>query len=172
MAANLNTILSNQFEAAMCTLGQCIANCPDGEWSIPHPDSPFSQVLFHALIFTDIYLGRGEEAIKSQAFHIENKAMFRDYEELEDRKAVNVYSREEIGRYFEFCLSKGRTEIGRETPDSLFGESGFDYRKFSRLELYIYLIRHIQHHAAQLGLRIQLSIGKELKWVGSGWKDL
>ena len=172
MEPNLNTILLNQFEAAMCTLNQCIANCPDGEWSVPHPDGPFSQVLFHSLIFTDIYLGREEEAVKTQEFHEKNKAMFKDYEELEDRKPVQVYSREEIKRYFDFCLKKGRIEIAKESSESLGGESGFDYRKFSRLELYIYLIRHIQHHAAQLGLRIQLSTGRELRWVGSGWKDL
>ena len=171
MEVALNTILLHQFQAAMCTLDQCIATCPEGEWSAPHPDSPFSQVLFHVLLFTDIYLGRGEEAVKTQSFHLENKAMFRDYEELEDRKPVEVYSREGIAGYFAFCLQKGEIEIGKESPESLYGESGFDYRKFSRLELYIYSIRHIQHHAAQLGLRIQLSTGKELQWVGSGWKD-
>jgi hypothetical protein len=38
------------------------------------------------------------------------------------------------------------------------------------LELYLYLIRHIQHHAAQLGLRNQEIDGTVLKWIGSGWK--
>jgi len=172
MGSPLNEIILHQFEAAMSTLHQCIQNCPENEWNKEHPDSPFSQVLFHTLIFTDVYLGRSEEAIKIQEFHLQNKEIFRDYEELEDRKPVNLYSKEEIERYFKFLIKKGFEEINKETEKTFYGESGFSFRKFPRLELYVYLIRHIQHHAAQLGLRVQLSTGKELKWVGSGKEDI
>jgi len=167
----LNDIITHQFDAAMCTLNQCIAHCPKAHWNAVHFDSPVSQVLFHVLIFTDIYLGRDEEAIKTQEFHLTSRTMFRDYEELDDRDPVQTYSRDEIQRYFDFCLAKGRKEIEQESEESLHGPSGFSFRKFSRLELYVYLIRHIQHHAAQLGLRIQKETGRELAWVGSGWKD-
>ncbi|MDP3180052.1 MAG: DinB family protein [Spirochaetaceae bacterium] len=165
----LDDLVIHQFEAAMCTLNQCIAHCPEEHWNAPHFDSPFCRVLFHVLIFTDIYLGRDEEAIKTQEFHLATKAMFRDYEELEDREPVQTYSLEEIRKYFDFCLAKGREEIAKESEESLRGASGFSFRKFSRLELYVYLIRHIQHHAAQLGLRLQKEAGRELSWVGSGW---
>jgi hypothetical protein len=172
MGTEINESLMNQFMAAMCTLGQSIDNCTDSEWNKVHIDGPFSQVVFHALIFTDIYLGRNEEGIKEQPFHKKNKNLFKDYEELEDKIPRNVYERDGIKKYFEFCLEKGKSEISKETTEMLFGESGFSYRKFSRLELYIYMIRHIQHHAAQLGLRNQIAGGSELKWIGSGWKDL
>ena len=35
----------------------------------------------------------------------------------------------------------------------------------TRAELSIQVTRHVQHHAAQLGLRVQLITGKELDWV-------
>ncbi len=171
MSFGLNTVILNQFEAAMRTLLQAIEDCPGGEWSSDHLDGPFSQVAFHVLLFTDIYLGRSEEAVKNQDFHLRNKGFFRDYEELEDRKPSYTYARSDILDYFDFCLRKGRTEIPEESNEVLSGESGFPYRKFPRLELHIYSIRHIQHHAAQLGLRNQFSVGKELRWVGSGWKE-
>jgi len=172
MDEQLNDIVLKQFEAAMCTLNQCVQNCPPDQWNQAHGDAPFSQVIFHTLMFADVYLGRSEQGIKEQPYHIENKAMFRDYEELEDRKAVNLYTKAEIESYFAFCLEKGRKGIPRETSESMYGDSGFPDRKLSRLELYIYLIRHLQHHAAQLGLRIQQLTGAELKWVRSGWRDL
>ena len=107
MGNDLNTAILNQFLAAMCTLKQAITECPNEQWNKQHYDGPFSQVAFHALIFTDIYLGRSEEAIKQQKFHQENKNIFKDYEELEDRKPQNTYEKNEIKRYFDFCLEKG-----------------------------------------------------------------
>ena len=33
----------------------------------------------------------------------------------------------------------------------------------------IFTARHIQHHAAQLGLRLQLRSGVEMRWKSSGF---
>jgi hypothetical protein len=41
----------------------------------------------------------------------------------------------------------------------------------SRAELHIYNIRHIQHHAGQLSLRLRLETGEGVDWVGSGWRE-
>ena len=166
----LNEILINQYEAAMATLWQGIIQCPEDKWNSEHPDSPFSRVVFHTLIFVDVYLGRDENEIKYQAFHKNNKHNFKNYEELEDRIPSNMYDREFIEEYFEFCLEKLREQIPGEDSEVLYGESGFSYRKFTRLELHLYSIRHIQHHAAQLGLRNQLETGIELEWNSSGFK--
>jgi hypothetical protein len=45
------------------------------------------------------------------------------------------------------------------------------YKNMLLMELLIEIARHIQHHAAQLGLRIQQITGKELQWVNSGWNE-
>jgi DinB superfamily len=172
MSFGISESVLNQFLAVMSTLNQAIQNCSPKEWNEDHFDSPFSQVVFHVLIYTDLYLGRDKDDVKKQDFHRENGTLFRDYEEFEDRKPVQVYTKAEVEKYFRFCIDKGRNEILKETEQSLLGESGFHGRNFSRLEMYIYLIRHIQHHAAQLGLRNQAAGGKELKWVGSGSKDI
>jgi len=41
----------------------------------------------------------------------------------------------------------------------LAGQSGFHRRKCSGAELHVYNIRHVQHHAAQLSLRLRLDGG-------------
>jgi hypothetical protein len=166
----LRASIAGQFAAAMCTLWQAVAGCPDADWQERHGDQPFSQVVFHVLFYTDLYLGKDMESFRTQAFHLANPSFFGDYEELEDHEPVRLYDKAMIREYFGHCLSKGEKAIGEEDGNSFAGPSGFELRSFSRAELYLYLIRHIQHHAAQLGLRLQPLTGRELAWVGSGWK--
>jgi hypothetical protein len=163
--------LLGQLEAALRTLRQCVDHCPDGEWQESHGDSPFSQVLFHALFYTDYYLGPGPEGFRDQEFHHGRPGLFRDYEELEYRLPVQRYSRQEIREYFDFCLGKARDAVAAEDETSLASPAGFGRGGMSRVEHYVHLARHIQHHAAQLGLRLQVLTGRELDWVDSGWKE-
>jgi hypothetical protein len=51
----------------------------------------------------------------------------------------------------------------------LAGPSGFRRRKCSRAELHVYNVRHIQHHAAQLILRLRLDTDVDVPWVGQAW---
>jgi hypothetical protein len=48
-------------------------------------------------------------------------------------------------------------------------ENGSDITgMMTRIERYINSIRHIQHHASQLGLRLQFMTSKEMEWIGRG----
>ena len=49
--------LAHQYEAALCTLNACIDGCPETAWNAPIANLAFCQVAFHALFFTDLYLG-------------------------------------------------------------------------------------------------------------------
>lgn len=172
MAHELKVILLRQLEAAMCTLRQCIDSCPMSEWDEAHDDAPFSQVLFHTLFYTDFYLEEGEEAFKAQSYHASRADMFRDYEELENRPAVWLYTKSEVMDYFSFCLEKIRLRLAADDEVSLLADSRLGSRVLPRAEKYMILTRHIQHHAAQLGLVLQKPTGKNLAWISSGWKNL
>jgi len=154
--------------AALATLRQCIENCSEAEWNQSHNDAPFSQVLFHTLFYTDLYLSDGRNEFKLQGFHKENMDIFREYEELEYRKAEELYTRGEIEKYFNFCHGKINSYFDIFNAGNLCEKS--PHLDFTYLELFIDVIRHIQHHAAQLGLRMQQITGKELNWIASGWK--
>ena len=160
--------LVGQYRAALQTLEQCIEMCDDETWSAPHPDTAVNQVVFHTLFFTDLYLGFGESSFRDQQFHRDNRELFQDYEEFEDRIQRNFYSREGCREYLKYCYHKADTTLDGEHAAILYGDCGFPYRKLTRIELHIYNIRHIQHHAAQLGLRNQLKGGQPLRWVGKG----
>jgi len=165
------TLTSNQFEAVFCTMNACLERCPDSQWNAPVVKLTFSQVVFHALFFADYYLGENEGALRKQAFHHDNEAYFRNYEELEDRPQELSYDKPTTHRYLEHCRQKAATVIAAETLESLAADCQFARRDFSRAELYVVNIRHIHHHAAQLSLRLRIDHNVEIPWVGSGWRE-
>jgi hypothetical protein len=171
MIDTIKTLILHQMTASLDTLNYGIESCPDSEWQEPHRDSPFSQVVFHTLFYTDFYLGRDTVPFKEQPFHVSHKEVFKDYEEMEDKIPQNLYEKPFCLDYLAHCISKLKASVEAETEESLSGESGIDFRKCSRAELYVYNMRHIQHHAAQLGLRIQMVTGKEMPWF-SGAKAI
>jgi len=168
----IKQLLASQYEAALCTLGICVEKCPENLWTGKVGNLGFCQVVFHTLFYDDMYLGRNVKSFKAQPFHQENPDIFRDYEEMEDRAQVQMYDRESIRKYLRYCRTKAGETIASETEQSLRGPSGFEWRKCSRAELHVYNIRHIQHHAAQLSLRLRLDAKLEIPWVGSGWREV
>ena len=162
------SLTTSQLRAALKTLGQSIDLFDDEAWEADHMDGAVNNVVFHTLFYADLYLNRGEEGFEDQPFHKKNPDFFRDYEEKENRPPTNFYERDKCREYLEFCMEKARSMMESETETTLKGESGFHWRKSTRAELHIYNVRHIQHHAAQLGLRNQILGGQPLKWVGEG----
>jgi hypothetical protein len=151
-------------------LDSCIDQCPDAAWDAPVADLKFCQVAFHVLFFTDFYLEATEHTIRDQDFHRANLDVFRDYEELEDRQQQLLYERSFIKDYVQHCRAKSGRVVASETQQTLITRCGFSRRDCSRAELHVLNIRHIQHHAAQLSLKLKLDTGEGVDWVGSGWR--
>lgn len=166
------TLISNQFEAALCTLGACVDRCPDGLWNHPVGTYPVCLTGFHTLFFADFYLDVDESSFKIQPFHQEHSEVFAGYEQLEDREPVCRYEKGFIKAYLDHCRRKALEVIAAETEASLKGPCGFPRKTFSRAELHVYNIRHIQHHAAQISLRLRLDASVDIPWVRSGWREL
>ncbi len=165
------TLIVNQFEAAFCTLNACVDLCPEDLWNHPVGTYPFSLVVFHTLFFADFYMEADETSLRNQPFHEDHTAIFADYEQLEPREPVTWYERGFIKAYLDHCRRKAIRVITAETESSLKGPSGFARRTCTRAELHIYNMRHVQHHAAQLSLRLRLNARIDIPWVGSGWRE-
>jgi hypothetical protein len=170
MLATCKELLTHQFEAALCTLRLGIDSCPEGSWNAPVANLKFCQVAFHSLFFVDYYLGESPAALRQQPFHRDHESFFRDYEELQPRRQELLYERDDVLAYLSHCLGKSREVVAGETSEVLAGPCGFPPKTFSRAELHVYNIRHIQHHAAQLSLRLRLDADRDIPWVGSGWR--
>jgi hypothetical protein len=160
------SIVSTQYEAALCMLNDCLVKCPDDAWARPVAKYPFWQAAHHVLIFTDLYLSPSKEAF-----------VFRDdvhpggWAAFDDEYPAHRFERDVLTDYVHICRRKAIDVVAAETAESLAGESGFDWLKFSRAELHLYNIRHVQHHAAQLGACLrQHDPSINPRWVGRGWK--
>jgi uncharacterized damage-inducible protein DinB len=161
-------ILAGQFEAALAMLHQCLANCPPEHWEGKIANGTFRQVAYHALFFVDFYLSPSEETFTFRDLHA------RGGDELQPAPTLGL-SQDESLTYLALCREKLREALAAETRESLAGPSGFAYRRFSRGELYIYNLRHVQHHTGQLSAYLRrvdaaLADHKALPWVGSGWR--
>lgn len=165
-------LIARQFEAAFCMLGACVERCLEDRWHEPVASLKFCQAAFHVLFYTDTYLSTTWDEVPLQGFHLEHQAIFGDYEETKPKVQQAVYTKDFVRSYLRFCREKAARVMAAETEETLARNPGFDWLKFSRAEVHVYNIRHIQHHAAQLSLRLRLDIGDGIPWVGSGWREL
>lgn len=172
MLENFQAAITNQYEAAFCTLGRCVDRCPAAAWNAPVVNLQFCQVAFHTLIYADLYLGSDAASLRQQSFHLEKSpAFFGSYEELEDRPPQEVYEKSSISIYLDHCREKARRTVGGETEASLHAPSPFSRQKFSRAESHLNNIRHIFHHSAQMSMRLRLDYRIDIPWAFSGWDD-
>ena len=164
-------LLTSQFEASFCMLEKCLQNCPSDVWTARVGQLRFCQVAFHALFFADVYLGRDLASLRGQSFHVEHAQTFAGYEELEDRPPTALYEQPFIHLYLQHCRVKATTVVADEDIISLERKPGFDWLPFSRAEVHVYNLRHLQHHVAQLSLRLKQNSDVGIPWVGTGWQD-
>lgn len=164
------TAVIHQFQAAFAMLDRCVDHCPASQWESPVVNLKFCQVAFHALFFTDVYLGVDLKSLREQSFHREHPELFADYEELEDRPQQQIYSKDDAKMYLQHCRDKAEAVIGGETEASLAMTPGFDWLEFSRAEVHLYNLRHLNHHIAQLSMRLRMGTGDGVAWVKSDSK--
>jgi hypothetical protein len=168
MSEYLKQILTSQYEAALCMLNQCIASCPPEPWEGKIANDTFRQVAYHTLFFTDLYLSPSEEAFQLRDLHQ------RGGDERGPTLSQGL-SQDETLSYVAICRRKAIETLAAETGEMLQGPSGFSYRRFSRGELHVYNIRHVQHHAGAMSAYLRrvapaLNEPKTLPWIGNGWR--
>lgn len=164
-------ILLGQFEAALCMLTAAVRKCPPPHWDGLVGKYPFWMVAYHTLCYADLYLTKSEDAFEMRDLH--PKGWYEFEEEYPSRR----FEQAELTHYADIILDKARRTIPAETSASLEGPSGFKRLAFSRAELHIYNLRHVQHHAGQLSAFLRRVEPERfqnldsLRWAKSGWRD-
>lgn len=164
----MKRILTGQFEAALCMLKHCAEACPQAHWEGRIANDTFRQIIYHTLFYADFLLTPAERAFE---LHDLNR---RGGDERGPDLSPGL-SKEETLAYADICRQKVVATLEAETADSLAGPSGFAQHAFPRLELHLYNLRHIQHHAGALGAYLRriegaLPDARALPWVGRGWR--
>ena len=172
MLDTFKQLLIHQFEAALCALHTCVDRCPQRLWDRKVGKQAFCQVVFHTLFYTDFLLVPDADSFRRQRFHLENSEFFRDYEEFEDCAPTLLYEKTPIREYVQHCRRKVSRVISAETEEDLTAASGFQKRDYTRAELHLYNIRHIQHHVGQLCVHLRVHADEGIPWFASGWRDI
>ncbi len=165
----LKKILTGQFEASLCMMNECVQKCPQEHWDGKIAKYAFWHVAYHTLCFVDLYLSPDEETFQPRDFHPRGRS------ELNEEFPSRRFEKREITEYLAICRQKAIETLASETRESLERESGFPWLSFSRGELHLYNIRHIQHHTGQLSAYLRrideaLQDPKAVRWVATGWR--
>ena len=167
MDTNLfKSLIRDQFDAALTMLEDAIADASDPTWDGPVGNLTYCQIAHHVLFFTDLYLGQSPIGFDSQEFHLQHADYFRDYEEHQDRPQSYRYDRATTRKYLTHCREKLHQALQEESQDSLTAACKFPRREFTRAELYVYNLRHLQHHLAQLSLLARNRDQVSVRWRG------
>ena len=168
MIDELKESLWRQFGASIDMLDNAIRVYPEAQWQV-HPRIFY--MSYHTLVFLDYYLTMPSPAGFSAALPftlVEPENIPPDA--LDDLLPDRMYTKDELLTYLHASRVKCRTLIDGLTEEKIKArwieeDGGMNY---SQLEILLYNMRHVQHHAAQLNLLLRQHTGVGSKWVARG----
>ncbi len=173
-----NTALWRQFGAAIDTLDQALATCPDSLWTArlwrDPPDQPlpswcppqfaeFWHLGYHAIFWLDLYLsGVPEEDFAPPAPFV--------WVEIDSAPPLDrPYTREELRAYLAATREKCQATLLALTDEQARRPVDYPWAEGQAVsygELQLYNMRHVQEHAAQLNLFLgQQAVPAVTDWV-------
>ncbi len=135
-------VLVRQYGSCFSTLRETIEGCPDAEWrSSDNPRFIPSRLALHILETVDYYNGATREFTESPFGDSETLAP----DALPSRENIFGYFEEVRGKLIKKVCSLGDEDL--LAPETVFSDREEGY---TLLDLYLYTLRHTQHHAGQL----------------------
>lgn len=159
MQQSMKTSLWQQFGAAIDMLENAIRACPEALWGDRTQQPEFWYTAFHALFYLDLYLSRTDAGFKPPApFTLD---------EMDERGILpdRVYRKDELLSYLAHGRAKCRETMSSLTEEMLEERSGFSWLDLNRIEVHLYNMRHVQHHAGQLNTLLRQHGIPVPRWV-------
>lgn len=157
----------SQFGASIDTLERAVLLCPE---IIFTENKKLFYMTYHILVFLDYYA-----TIPPENFSPKLSFTFTDPENLpedaiDDLVPDRFYTKSELLDYLQSSRAKCQNLIAGLTEEKILNErfvEGFesDAMNYSILEILLYNMRHVQHHAAQLNMLLRQEINNAPKWV-------
>ena len=160
----LNKALASQYEAAFEMLRAAIQATPAAVWDSADYENRTWRLIYHTLYYAKMYLASSFETFSVWDGAIEGAESLGGAWEDPSKTVVieGVHSADELLAYLESLLAELPKAIAL-TP--LEAESGFDWYPFSRLELHLNNIRHLQHHTGQIIERLRSHGVTGIEWA-------
>jgi hypothetical protein len=151
--------LRGQFGAAVETLQRAIEACPETLWGQRDAKPEYWRVAYHTLFFLDLYMRDSPEGFAPPP------PFTLDEGDPDAPDPPQPYSKRDLQQYLRRLRVQARESIDSLSDDRAAERCGFHWVEGSVLELYLYNLRHVQHHAAQLNLLLRQNVGSAPKWV-------
>jgi hypothetical protein len=151
--------LRKQFGAAIDMLENTLIACPDRLWSDRSSQPEFWYLVYHTLFWLDLYLFGSVDGFAPPApFTLD---------ELDPAGLLpeRPYTKDELRAYLRHGRQKCRATIDALTDEKARERCTFRWGEVSFLELLLYGMRHVQHHAGQLHLLLRQSTDSAPGWV-------
>ncbi len=163
---DIKAALKSQYHASLKTLRLTIGQCPDAIWADP-ADGPaaFWRAAYHTLFFTHLYLSADEKSFIPWKEH-RKEAVDLAIGGNSDFAEITPYTRDQILAYWQVC--DAMVDGAVDTLDLSAKTCGFSWYTVPKLEHQLVNIRHIQHHAASLAMRLRIKAAISIAWVGKG----
>ncbi|PZR23056.1 MAG: hypothetical protein DI535_24850 [Citrobacter freundii] len=152
-------------------LQQAIRCWPDTEWET---DKRFFYTAYHTLVFLDYYLSDPVPRFSSNLPFTLTEPESAPAEALDDIIPKRFYSKTELLDYGELLRWKCKSSISLLTAEQI-GDRWIEKdgdMNYGKLEILLYNMRHVQHHAAQLNMLLRRKIDDAPKWIGRAADEL
>ena len=154
-----------QYLAALEMLKHVIVQCPEALWDDLHDKNRFWHIAYHALFYTHLYLQTSQSEFTAWSGHHENYHRLESLPQPtpEQPDLGKAYTKDEELTYLEICCEQAKEKVA---VLDLEAASGFSWLPFSKLELQLYNLRHLQQHIGELAERLWTRSAVEVDWVG------
>jgi len=162
----LKESLWNQFGASIDMLKNAILLSPDEHWG---SNNKFFYNAYHCLLFLDYYLTfpAPKNFSPPLPFTITTPDKI-PTDAIDDLVPAKIYSKQELLDYLHASREKCLQVIAGLTERNIHDrwiEQEENGRNYAMLELLLYNMRHVQHHAAQLNMLLRQGINNAPDWV-------
>lgn len=151
--------LKDQYNSTLNMLVQAVEKCPDELWNSPEFLNKFWHISYHALYFADLYTQKSVDEFSPYKI-CKKDFQFLKNDEINNDNSIH-YTKSEILGYYQYLAKEIPERLDKTDMED---EAEFYWIPFSKYELNIYNIKHIQHHTGQLFERLRNN-NVDLKWV-------
>ncbi|MBO9728238.1 MAG: DinB family protein [Chitinophaga sp.] len=156
--------LWKQFGASIDMLTNAISAYPEHLW---YTRKKFFYISYHVAVFLDYYLNVPAQPMSSPLPYTLSNDIPEDG--IDDVVPNSIYSQHEITTYLQASRKKCH-EVITTLPEAAFTQQWIEIdgdKEMQVFELFLYNMRHVQHHAGQLNMILKRDTDSAPDWVSA-----